>query len=287
MAMPPRYRATVDTSAAPLVVDTFACVGYHRVPSPDGPSCTVAAPAIDTTEVPACARMVRIGRSYTSTGGRGMRRGANDDRNAAARPDPASGWKPYRGMAYGSVNDQPTFAVSVAFRLVIVNPVPAVRADTHGSASGAPPDCGVSSTIDAAVIRAAATVTVPSARVARPARPVSDWNPARSHPGTDAISDLCPPVGVALRVHQQEPVSVRSRQTVASVHQESARHGHALGAVHLRPRHYIPDLIGVGGVVRQVGPVEHRQDWLAHLAHSHHFPANRACVRAAAAGDRE
>ena len=69
----PRYRATVDVSAAPVVVATFACVGNQRVPRPCGPICTVALPSEATVVCAAfCAIGDRTGSRYSSGAGRGI-----------------------------------------------------------------------------------------------------------------------------------------------------------------------------------------------------------------------
>src|SRR5579864_5992747 len=52
VATGPRYPIAVLVSAGPVLVESVHCCGYHRVPSPDGPICTVAVPPPDTIDWP-------------------------------------------------------------------------------------------------------------------------------------------------------------------------------------------------------------------------------------------
>src|SRR5262249_20657497 len=45
----PAYSVAVDASFAPRVVEIAACVTFHKVPSPDGPTCTVTVPLAGNT----------------------------------------------------------------------------------------------------------------------------------------------------------------------------------------------------------------------------------------------
>src|SRR5215471_19064429 len=73
----PTYRAQVEASVVPDVVVMSALTGYQRVPTPVGPTVTVAAPVTVACPIAEYSGTRASGR-YRSTPGEGMRQVADD-----------------------------------------------------------------------------------------------------------------------------------------------------------------------------------------------------------------